>query len=52
VREVQKGLFELFRTVNSQVLAICSSCGEPHILDALADEEGKMLSSLWSVEQN
>lgn len=42
-----KNEFRLTRMVNSQILAECIHCGEPHTLDAIDEETGKFASLQW-----
>jgi hypothetical protein len=44
-----KNEFELRRTVDSQITAICIHCGEPHLLDAIDKDTGKPTTlQFWS----
>ena len=36
-----KSEFKLMRTIDSQILAECIHCGEPHTLDAIDESTGK-----------
>jgi len=42
-----KNEFRLTRTVNSQILAECIHCGEPHTLDAIDEKTGRATSLQW-----
>jgi len=44
-----KNEFELMRTLDSQITAICVSCGEPYVLDSIDQSTGKPTSlTFWS----
>jgi hypothetical protein len=44
-----KNKFELMRTLDSQITALCVNCGEPHLLDAIDRDTGKPTTlTFWS----
>ena len=45
--ECGKNEFKLLRTVDSQILAECVNCGEPHILDAIDIKTGNTTNLQW-----
>jgi uncharacterized Zn finger protein len=48
-----KNEFELMRTIDSQITAVCIHCGEPHLLDAIDKSTGKPTSlQFWSPKMN
>jgi len=43
-----KDEFRLVRTLDSQIIAECIHCGEPHLLDAMDDEGDLAILTFWS----